>query len=342
MVTPGMAVLVKPNLVGPYRPDRAATTHPLVLEGVLCVLRELGARVTVGESSMTKTRKALEVTGTREVALRYGAQVLDFDVSEYVEIQSGLSYVPRIPIAKAVIDADLVISVAKLKTHYANAFSGAVKNCFGVVPGRMKLQTHGLSRTKARFEQALVRIWQLTSPALSVIDGVIGMEGNGPTNGRPKHAGVLVAGRNAASVDMVAADLVGVPVADITYLTAAVRGGLAPRFEDLEVVGAPETVRFARPSYVMRRMDAVIESYTPWIYEKLLKPRVLIGESCRSCGVCVEACPEGALRSRQDMAPVLDDAACITCLCCQEACPSDAISARNRLGDRRFVRGGPR
>ena len=196
-IRPGMRVAVKVNLVAAMRPEKGGTSHPDMVHALCGILHEMGAQVTVGDSpggifthayvnGVYRTcRMDRAVEGV--AALNENFSVKDCVFPEAVSIRT-FSYTAWLD------EADLIISLSKLKTHAMMSMSCAVKNLFGTIPGTTKPEYHMRFPDPGAFADMLVDLNEYFRPALHLVDGILGMEGNGPTAGTPRQAGVLIAG----------------------------------------------------------------------------------------------------------------------------------------------------
>ena len=218
------------------------------------LVSEVGGIPIIGDGSgivrpgSTTTSQAFKVSGIEDVASGYGAELINFETSGYVEVDvPGARQFSRLHISKAVLEADVIISLPKLKTHELTLYTGAVKNFFGTVPQKNRKQAHFLE-DRDRFGEAVVDIYSVVKPQLAVMDGVVGMEGNGPSNGTPVFAGVIMASYDCVALDIVASELIGIDPLKVPTNKAALSRGFGT--EHPEIVGVPleeVKVRFKRP-----------------------------------------------------------------------------------------------
>jgi Pyruvate/2-oxoacid:ferredoxin oxidoreductase delta subunit len=198
---------------------------------------------------------------------------------------------------------------------------------FGSVPGFAKGELHKRYPKPYEFAEALVDVFSLTRPGLSIMDGVLSMEGHGPSSGTPRWLGVILVSRDAVAVDTVACKLIGADLAEIpTNRVAALRKLGASSLDDLELSGVSleqvSVTNFQIPSNFLHRL-------VPKGLLGLLRRHVWIHPhenrvKCQICNLCVESCPVGAIRNSGESLR-FDYTRCITCLCCHEICPHDAI-----------------
>jgi ferredoxin len=235
---------------------------------------------------------------------------------------------------RVAVEADAIISLPKLKTHGLVQFTGATKNLFGTVPGVIKASYHARFAAVERFSAMLIDVLSYHNPVLTIMDAVVGMEGDGPSGGDPRHIGLLLTSTDGVALDVVASTLVGMAPLSVAPIAAAVRRGLiSGQVEDIEVQGhsldAARVVGFKRPRTGVQRVRMIPSSVPSWITDQLLaSPQA--SSKCTACGVCVENCPVEAItivdgRARMDLHR------CIRCYCCHELCPEDAVELKQSL-----------
>ena len=205
-------VFVKLNLVAKKSPDEMATTHPMILKVVAEKLLELGCRVIVGDSpGGPYTKSALKgvykACGIEKVCQELNIE-LNYDTSEVKVENTQGKILKYMTVIKPIVEVDYVINLCKLKTHAMATFTGGVKNLFGVIPGVKKAEYHFKMPEVKDFTEALVDICTFISPAITIMDGVVGMEGEGPTAGIPRKIGVLLASPSPYAIDVVACKLI--------------------------------------------------------------------------------------------------------------------------------------
>lgn len=335
----GDRVLVKPNLLSSRRPEQAVTTHPAVVRAALRAVQDVGAVPVLGDSPGGRTTPAgyaalLRRTGLASVLEECGVDAVSFDGSP-VEISSpsGAVY-RRFRVAGPVASADAVLSLSKFKTHQLTLVTGAVKNCFGYIPGVAKAEYHlSTGQDPRRFASLLLDLYLARPPVLSVLDAVVGMEGNGPSNGTPRDVGLLLAAPHAPDLDFVEALLMGFDPLEVPTVAEAAERGIGPRTTaELAIAGVPvdeaRLAGFQRPAaHSLERVPAPLLEAVRRIFT--VRPTV-VEDRCRGCGACAENCPPGAIEM-VDGTPRIRHADCIRCFCCQELCPADAIEIQRPL-----------
>lgn len=340
LIKPGQRVILKPNLLQAQPPEKAITTHPSLVATVAKWVRKLGAIPIIADSpgpghlfNARNLRRLYQVTGMT-IAAEEGDATLNYDVGTVrVPYPEGRA-VQILDFMKIVVKADVIISLPKLKTHDLMLFTGAIKNLFGTVPGMVKSTYHARFPSVERFSTMLLDILSYHKPALTIMDAVVGMEGDGPSAGTPRHIGLLLTSADAIALDIVATSIVGIPPLTVPTIAAAVRRGLTTgQLQDIEVLGNPiEAVRvqeFKLPRTADQHLRMIPRFVPAWITEQLLaKPEV--GPRCTACGTCVENCPVQAVRIVDDRAH-MDLDHCIRCYCCHELCPEQAVELREPL-----------
>ncbi len=307
-------VLVKPNLVLPRKPDAAATTHPAVVEAVCAAFVKAGAAVSIIDSTgVPHTKSLLKMlygkSGMTEAAKRSGA-TLSFDTSSRtVSVPDG-RIVNKLELLSPVLDAELVISVAKAKTHSLMAMSGCMKNLFGCVPGLGKPNLHRKYPKREDFAAMLVDLCQRIAPGFCVLDGVWGMEGAGPTGGDPKYFRTIAGGVSPHAVDLAQCHLMGLRLDSVYTLREAASRGLVP--DDPALL-----------TWLGDRAEELRTNFKPAVRHKNdALPEIM--DNCVGCGDCARVCPQRCIAMRDGKA-VVNEKDCIRCYCCHEFCPAKAI-----------------
>jgi uncharacterized protein (DUF362 family) len=218
----GARVLLKPNLVE-YDPGTTVNTDPRVVAAAVLALRRLGAAsVTVGEGPGHRrdTQYVVTSSGLLDALNAVEAPFVDLNTDGVVTHHLRTSYTAlrELWLPRAVVDADVVVSMPKMKTHHWAGVTLSLKNCFGCVPGRI----YGWPKNAlhwAGLEAAILDVAAAVRPSYAIVDGIVGMEGNGPISGTPVAAGVLVFGDDPVAADVVAARLMGFVPERVRYLS---------------------------------------------------------------------------------------------------------------------------
>jgi uncharacterized protein (DUF362 family)/Pyruvate/2-oxoacid:ferredoxin oxidoreductase delta subunit len=275
-----------------------------------------------------------------EVAERTGCE-LNFN-TEVLEISNpNAKRLKSMQIIKIAREVDFVVSAAKRKTHGMMTFTGAVKNLFGVIPGLVKADYHLRLNSVDNFADHLVDICEAVKPVFSVIDGIDGMEGDGPSAGEKRHVGLIMASDSPYALDSVASSIIGMePMIIPTIRSAKERNLFSGNLEDVEIRGIQrEEIKLA-PFKLPGSVNVnFVGGRVPKVFEKFLlnnlRPKPEFNyDLCISCGDCKRSCPPGIIDMSSGK-PVPDLSKCIRCFCCHELCPKKAVDIkRHWLYDR--------
>ena len=227
-------VLIKVNFITVQTWDTGATTDPMVVEGIIKKLKDLPVKIYIVESDATMTNAdgAFKATGMKEMAERNGIECLNLRYGEdkvKIDIPSGTALdsitVPRL------VTESAVISAAKLKTHGSTKVTLGMKNMFGLLPDKFKGKYHikGISKVIADINTAI-------RPVLTVIDGFVAMEGNGPSNGSPVKMDLIIAGKDVVATDATACRIMGFDPHEVAHIRMAYERKLG-EIDDIEVLG---------------------------------------------------------------------------------------------------------
>ncbi len=323
----GTSVLIKPNLLLPAAPEQAIVTHPLVVRAAVEYVRDCGGRALVADSPATGSFRRLIKRGGFESALS-GLDVAMRPFSETVTVDIGSPF-GMIAVAREAVESEVVINLAKLKTHSQMLLTLGVKNLFGCIVGLKKPEWHlrsGVDRDQ--FARLLVQLHYAIAPAVTVVDGVLALEGDGPGRaGRPVSLGLLTAGRDAAHVDAAICRMLGVLPERLPTHQAAVHLG---KIEDDPILprDLPRVPAFHLPDTGSALFGPAFMQQ--WIRRHLLQRPVVDQDRCKHCGECSAYCPASAIDGA-DTQIAFDYDRCIRCYCCVEICPHGALTARKPL-----------
>ena len=330
-VNPGERVLVKPNMLSAKLPEAAVTTHPEILRAVIELVQGAGGIALVGDSpGFGSTRRVAERSGMLGVIEETGARLVPF--TEAVAV-AGTGTFRQFELARPYLEADRLINLPKLKTHEMMTITCCVKNLFGAVVGAQKAAWHlKAGADKELFAALLLEVYLLRQPDLNIVDAVVAMEGDGPGSGDPCQVGLLLAGSNAVAVDLIAAEIAGVP-RKLLYLESAARKLELPgcRREEIECCGLPldqarctplrlphlSDVQFGLPGFLKNRLRNQFSS----------RPEV-VTQKCELCGVCLRSCPPEAISIKAGKLS-FNYQRCIRCFCCRELCPHAALKLKD-------------
>lgn len=340
-INPGDRVLLKLNLLMKKRPEEAITTHPIFVKVLAEVLIKHGAEVVIGDSPGGPFNESIlkgiyKVCGMEAIADEVGAKLNYNTNSIDIKNEDGL-ILKRITAIEILKKVDKVISVSKLKTHGMMMFTGAVKNMFGIVAGLEKAEYHVRMPEINDFSNALVDICLAAKPVLSFMDGIVGMEGAGPSGGDPRKIGAVIASTSPYHLDVVATSIIGLKPTKVPTIQRCIERGLCRgNFEDLELIGE-NIEKFIIRDFVVpeiRSLDLLegkLPKFLRDIINGLMQPKpVFMHNKCVSCRDCEKNCPPQII-NMIDEKPVANLDKCIRCFCCQELCPVKAIDIHRPL-----------
>ena len=336
-------ILLKPNLVRKAEVERAVITHPAIVGAVACCLKVHGYQnISCGDScGMGSALKVMEGTGMDTVLKKYDIPVADFSEGSAVANPQG-KIAKEFFLAKPVQEADALINLCKMKTHALERVTGGVKNLYGCISGLHKAQGHTKYSNADSFARMLIDLNQVVKPRLCIMDGIVAMDGNGPTSGDPIAMNVILMSTDPVAIDSVFCHLVDLnPELVPTNMHGEQMGLGTWRDENIEIITEHGIIsmkdvenKYGNPKYNVDRRKA---RQTKWNkLDALLKPfqkkPYVVETDCKKCGICVEICPvEGkaiTFKNGRKTPPVYDYKKCIRCFCCQEMCPHKAIRVK--------------
>lgn len=351
-IKPGNKVVIKPNYVMKKKPGEAATTHPEFLHAVICAAEEAGGRVTIAESpggpyNVQALKSVYSECGAYEAVNGTNA-VLNTDTS-FTEVSYPDGHtVKNIPIINPILDADVIISLPKLKTHAMTAYTGAVKNLFGTIPGTHKAELHFRLNERTAFCSMLVDLYECVKPTLSIMDGIWGMEGNGPTSGKSRHIGLVLAAENGHALDLAACRIIDYSPDEVeTVHEAILRGLCAENADELDVLG--EDINnliikdFEKPEshFNLLKLVSLPAALNARVVNWLSSRPEMHYDECVGCGECMRCCPPQAIEMRDTKMgrhPFINTEKCIKCFCCQELCPKKAVHIKRPIMNRLMLK----
>ncbi|MEW6075452.1 MAG: DUF362 domain-containing protein [Candidatus Omnitrophota bacterium] len=331
-IKPKSRVLVKPNLLIATPAQHGITTHPEVARAVIRLLKTIDCTLMLGDGpsvwgyQVENVSAVYEATGMKAMCAQEGVALVDFDKRRW----RG-----KFPLTTWLDQCDYVVNVPKFKTHQLTVLTAAVKNLFGLVSGTYKTELHKNYFKRDEFAGILVDIYNEIRPALTVVDGITALEGEGPgTTGKLREAGVLLAGADCVAIDTILALLMGIKPLDVTTTKiAALRRIGTHAVEDIEILGerladcASTPFLLPTASSLSQKLPAAVVS----LAKKLIRYYPCVErDHCIRCAGCIKACPTKAITMKKK-GIVFDYSKCIACFCCQETCPSRAINVKKSL-----------
>jgi uncharacterized protein (DUF362 family)/Pyruvate/2-oxoacid:ferredoxin oxidoreductase delta subunit len=338
-ISAGDRVLLKTNLLMGKSPEAAVTTNPEFIRALAKKVKALGAEVVIADSPGGPFNEKLlkrsykksglyQLAAEEELELNYNT---DSKKHDYKAGKINKSF----QLADYLEAADLVINLPKLKTHGLTMYTGAVKNIFGCIPGVLKAEYHLRMQSVYDFSRMLNDLAGLVAPELTIMDAVVGMEGEGPSNGKPKEFNYLLASTSPYYLDLAAVRLMGIKAEEkVPSIKAALTDQIIKK-ENLELRGdqlvAPSEVEIPKIEKENNLIDAKLPDFLSDFLEKILRPKPVFKEDkCVGCRTCAENCPPEAI-TMVDNFPEVELETCIRCFCCQELCPYDAVEIKYPL-----------
>lgn len=327
----GKSILIKPNILSDSDPEKNITTNPLLVKVFIQMLHEMGAdKIYLGDSpGLPGPSFSGRISGFEAVCQETGAIWSDFSSNP---VERTIYKNIKVPMARILFDVDLVFSICKMKTHQLMYATGAVKNMFGTVPGLNKSPLHLKARSPEEFAKLILSIYRERIPDYSIMDGIISMEGAGPSNGDLRHTALLLSSKSALALDRAEALIMGYNPDDIPILRQA----------EIDVKGSTDaSYPLLDPNDIAIKDFKRIEIKKRGLFNSLLLPFVtkhfpnkdhrkapiFNSEKCRLCKKCINICPAKALQIENGKV-VIDTKKCIKCYCCHEMCPFDAIEVK--------------
>ena len=329
----GRTVLVKPNMVGAYPPDSHINTNPAVIAALVEALRVRGASVTVGDNPGTSGYGMVEKSGE-------GSGLRDASHGSFENIATEVVKVPlkggetHVSVSRKVMDSDILITVPKFKTHIFTRMTGAIKNSMGFIVGGDKARLHLDYRGYRIFSEMLVELYGIRVPDLAIMDGIVGMHGNGPTNKSLYPVGKLMASDDGVALDTVMCHMMGMKPEKVLMVKLAGEKGLGEcDLSRIDVIGdASRLKRFRQPVPSLPQLFG--GSFIGAFFPNIGRPRFDVDTSaCNECRTCEKSCPAAAVKI-EGGSPRYEYSQCIACFCCMELCPKQAIGLQDSLATR--------
>ena len=326
----GKKVVIKPNLLRASRPEEGIVTNPAILRAVVEKVETMGpASIIVGDNpgvfSYGANEEAFRTTGLMDAAKGYYVNI----GNDSRKVDFNPVFASTVSISAAILDADIIISMPKFKTHGLTIITGAIKNSYGFLTGAQKARFHKVAGSAERFQEMIVDVFKLRVPDLFIVDAVVGMEGNGPASPDLRNIGLVLASDNAVALDAVIASMMGIAEPGILrFLEKAKEAGLGDYdLKTIEVIGELKRL----PDFKLPPLSGETlfknETLNAFLHSKTIMRPGADPDLCTACGTCVEQCPVSAL-SMGNHLPQVDTDKCIACFCCQEICPEKAITLR--------------
>jgi len=322
-VKKGDKVLLKPNILLGAHPDKAVTTHPEFVRAAAKLVREAGGKVFLGDSPSPSIDliKALKKCLIYDVCVEEKIEILYMDKPTRIK---GIGKIKRFDVSSAVKEMDIIINLPKLKTHGLTTYTGAVKNLYGLIPGFRKLKFHVTTPSPEQFSNMLLDLYLAlkSKVKLNLMDGILGMEGNGPFQGTPKESNVIIVSTDALELDFAATRFI-----QLDKITPLIRLARKRKLLDNPKIESNlKPIRFKPPgNSMMANMPRPLYAF----FKKFFYKRPVINyKKCTRCHACIKVCPVKAIYQDKERWPIIDYKKCIRCYCCHEVCPAKAIDIK--------------
>ena len=335
IVKPGDRVLLKINLLNAAKPERAVVTHPEVVRAMIRLVKSAGGEVVVGDAPGLDLpghgKKVLRTSGAAQVCEEEGVIARPFAEKGFVEVtESTNRLMQTLHIAREVAEADVVIGLSKAKSHMQAVYTGAIKNFFGTLPSKDRKRSHSYVNLQD-FSESLVDIFAACKPTFGLMDGIMAMEGRGPSDGNPRKLGLVLASHDFVALDRVTSTCMGYDRLVIPHIDLAAKRGLGVGNLDRITIDGPAIAEVrqefkAPPNTAALPIPAFIQRFALGLF----KVEPLVTVRCVTCGHCASVCPVEAIEMGPEMAQI-DYSKCIGCFCCHELCPISAILERRSL-----------
>ncbi len=325
----GQKVLLKPNILANAPQEKAVTTNPAVVRAVAEIVIEAGGNVSIGDSpAVYDLEKCAKACGIAKVASDLNIPLVPFDDTIFLDIPTKSDY-KRIEIARAVWDADVIINIPKVKTHVYMYLTLSVKNCFGIIKGIRKAKWHlEAGKSREQFSKMLISCLQAMKPDLTIVDGIVGMEGDGPQSGIPRKLDFIITGTDCVAIDRVICELLKMDIDKFTLMKIAKEYEAGETDLSKILVLGESLNNFHIENF---KPPARSPFMPPILYkhfrEHLTDTPVIGQKKCKKCGDCMKICPAGAISCTrgEKIKYHINPKKCIRCFCCHEICPHRAI-----------------
>lgn len=317
-------VLLKPNLVMGKAPKKAVNTHPKVVQAIAELLLDRSCDVFIGDSpGYESAERALKTSGILNVVDSLGLTIAPFNTPVTKRSLDGISPYQFFSFGEDPARYDVIINLPKLKTHGMMGLTLGVKNTFGFIHAFEKARWHlRAGQDRMLFASILIDIHRLVRPTVTILDGIVGMDREGPSSGRARYVGVMSVSADAFALDHYIEKLVGL-TSSMPITQKAQEYHLVEEY-DAFIDGVPDFKGFEIPMTIAT--DWAVPAFVKNLLKRMFvkKPR-LKSDVCKSCAICCKVCPAGALAVLEEK-PTFDYKKCIKCYCCQEMCPEGAIT----------------
>jgi uncharacterized protein (DUF362 family)/Pyruvate/2-oxoacid:ferredoxin oxidoreductase delta subunit len=324
-------VLLKPNLCIDHPPEKGATTHPAVLEALVQTALDYGADLTIGDGAAVGIKgNVFQTTGVMDICRKYKIPFVDFNREEGRTVTIADAFaMHEANIAKTYFEMDSVVNLPVFKSNMLFWISGALKNMKGLLVGMEKHKPHYLG-----VAPCVADINKVLRQDLIIMDGFVGMMGDGPAAGKPAEARLLIGGLDPVAIDDLALKLMGMKSAKVPMIQYALKAGIGS--VDYQTAGDPPdtfSLQFEKPMVARNRVKTfLLNSAAGFVFRGFgSRSKMSVDrDKCILCARCRDMCPFHAIDISGGEV-VIDRSKCQFCLCCTEVCAREAISLKGLL-----------
>ncbi len=337
---PNLKILLKPNILSAKEPERAVTTHPEIIRTVIQWLKQFNpSKIIVAESSGTYKRgatdEAFKESGIQKVCESEKIEWTSFERTQRktYSIKNPL-VLEEIVASDLLEDVDIIINLPKIKTHGQCILTCCIKNMFGTLILGNKARIHAKFPTKDRFGAALADIYSVSKPQLTIIDGYLCQEGQGPSAGDIVKLDLIIAGYDPVALETAVCKIIDFNPREISYIIKAEEKGLGSTdLSKCEILG--ESINNVKRKFKKPKTHIISlplpRKIAEYVGNVIFKSTIKFNKSkCILCGTCWKNCPAGAITppkvlDKDKYAPIWNKNKCISCYCCAELCPEEAV-----------------
>lgn len=322
-------ILIKPNLLSISDKQEAVTSHPLIAEIIIDILSPFyKGKIIIADgaaASYLDMKKVFKETGYYEIANQNNIELRNFNTDKYMEING-------IKLTSLLKKKPFIFNIAKLKTHMLTTMTLSVKNLYGLIPSKYKILYHSQHSNPKSFSEFTVKVFKAVCPHFNIVDGIVGMDGNGPSNGRIVNPGIIAASDNGFALDHFLCDFTDIPIEKVRYLKYAIEKEYY--LGSYKIEKDYDKFPYELPS--SNKFELIKKVADNKIVKKLVisYPHIR-NNTCRKCMNCYNICPENAIIIKDEF-PFVRQRKCIACFCCIEVCPYDSIPLKQGLLERIF------
>ena len=321
----GERVLLKINLLNASEPEKSVVTNPIFIKRVAEEILKINAIPIIGDSPsgpFTKRRleKVYAKSGMNKLSDELGIDLNFNTKTQKIAIPNG-KRLKKTAICNYAIEADKIISLPKLKTHSLMILTLAIKNMYGVIPGLTKARYHSMFIRRKAFAEMLIDILTIIKPDLTIMDGIISMEGDGPAGGLPVKLDLVISSDDPYAIDFSVCQILNIEPVGIPTIKESKIRKLLPK-EIIYPLLKPNDIKYE---------NFKLPSTSGYILtgKKIPEKYPIPNSNCIACGECVELCPKKIIKIDENIAKI-DYSKCIRCYCCHEICSYNAIKLESR------------